>query len=160
QLKHDLTARLKLRISVPGLAHRLEDVPLLVRHLAERIIAHNDALAQRFGRGEKPVAFEPALIEALLRHRYTHHLRELERLLLLAFQSSPGDYVTFTPALERELVRGPAPATTEPTSEQVEQALARAGGSATKAAAVLGLRNRYALYRLAKKYGLTLRDGA
>jgi two-component system nitrogen regulation response regulator GlnG/two-component system response regulator HydG len=161
ELKHDLAARLKARITVPGLANRLEDVPLLIRHVAERLLSEHSRLSRRFrggSAGRGAVAVEPALVEALCRHRYVQHLRELERLLLLAFESSPGNYLALTPALERALDLAQASTSTEPTKEQVEEALSRAGGSATRAAAILGLKNRYALYRLARKHGLSPGD--
>lgn len=162
-LKHDLVARMKLRISVPGLGEHLDDVPLLMRHLSRQLLAADPALARRFASkdaGEWTPTFEPRLVDALLRHRYDHHLRELERLLLIAFESSPAEYVALTSKLAAELDLERTTTVAEPDRETVERALARAGGSATKAARVLGLKNRYVLYRLAKKYGLAVGEDA
>ena len=39
QLKHDLAARLRLRVHLPGLNERPEDVPLLARFLLQRAAA-------------------------------------------------------------------------------------------------------------------------
>jgi two-component system nitrogen regulation response regulator GlnG/two-component system response regulator HydG len=161
ELKHDLVARLKLRISLPGLGEHLDDVPLLARHLGRRLLANDPALARRFAANESSAGvptFEPRLVDALLRHRYEHHLRELERILLVALETSPGDYVALTSKVAAELDLNRTTVSQEPDREAVEHAIERAGGSATKAARLLGLKNRYALYRLAKKHGLTLGD--
>ena len=79
-LKHDLVARLSLRIHVPGLNERPEDCPLLIRHLLKRILAQDPALAQRtFGGGSPRVSIR--MVRECLQHPWTTHVRELELLL-------------------------------------------------------------------------------
>ena len=46
----------------------------------------------------------------------------------------------------------------EPTLEEIRGALARVDNSVTRAARLLGLRSRYALYRLMKKHGVAAEE--
>jgi len=97
---------------------------------------------------------EPELVEWLLRHRYTTHVRELERLLWIAISTSPDDFIAATPEFLREVAPNAALEAPEPDRAAIEQALTSARGNVTKAARLLGLRNRYVLYRVMKKLGL------
>jgi len=151
-LKHDVLARFGARVEIPPLNERKEDVPLLVRHLLARFRREAPDVTSRFFRGEH-AELDPRLIEALLRHEYTHHLRELERLVWLAVSTSRDSFVALTPEVEAELrpiEREVAAA--EPTADAIREALATAG--VTEAAKRLGLKSRYALYRLMKKHGI------
>jgi two-component system nitrogen regulation response regulator GlnG/two-component system response regulator HydG len=157
-LKHDFAARFPLRVRLPGLNERLEDVPLLVRRILLRLCASDASLVDRFferrqGHLAEP-RVEPELVEWLLRHRYTTHVRELERLLWLAISTSQDDFVAATPEFLREVAADEARVAPEPDRQAIEQALGNARGNVTKAARLLGLRNRYVLYRLMKKVGL------
>jgi DNA-binding NtrC family response regulator len=182
-LKHDFAARFALRVELPGLGVRREDVPLLLSHLLGRMAQANPSVATRFfeRRGEllAEPRVDPRLVDALLRHRYTHHLRELERLIWLALSTSTGAFVALTPQLYTELkldasedeTEGPGPSPAEPAAEQgtgseasqlgrveIEAALAAAHGSVTAAARQLGLKNRFVLYRLIKRHGIAMPD--
>jgi two-component system nitrogen regulation response regulator GlnG/two-component system response regulator HydG len=157
-LKHDLLARFVHRITVPTLDERREDVPLVLDALLRRAAQANAALRERFlavrhGKiAEARVA--PQLATRLLAHHYTHHMRELDRLLWLAIGTSEGEYLTLTPALEAELPERAPSLPQELDAERVTAALAQAGGNRTQAARILGLKNRFALLRLLKKFGL------
>ena len=157
-LKHDFAARFPLRVRLPGLNERLEDVPLLLRRILLSLCTASDGLVDRFyERRQGEVAeprVEPELVEWLLRHRYTTHVRELERLLWVAISTSPDDFIAATPEFLREVTQNPELEAPEPDRAAIEQALASARGNVTKAARLLGLRNRYVLYRLMKKVGL------
>ena len=137
-LKHDFLARFAERVTLPGLNQRRADIPLLIRHLLPQVASTEDAL-------------HPNLIDALLRHRYTHHFRELDRLLRLARRTSAAGRLELTRELETELDL-PQPART-PTAQEIRKALS-AGASLAESAAHLGLPSRYALYRLLKKHGI------
>jgi two-component system nitrogen regulation response regulator GlnG/two-component system response regulator HydG len=181
-LKHDLAARLTLRLEVPSLAERREDIPLIAMHLLSEIAAHNAELAERFfetpaGGGRRMPRLDPNLVEALVRHAYTTHTRELRSLLWCALTESTGDRLEITAGVARGLGResaeprarlAPMPtiaiepsssAGTEPprplyesaTREQIEAALAKHQGNVANAAVELGFKNRYVLYRLMKK---------
>jgi two-component system nitrogen regulation response regulator GlnG/two-component system response regulator HydG len=180
-LKHDLAARLTLHLEVPPLAARREDIPLLAGHLLREIAAQNSELAERFF--ETPPAgrplprLDPNLVEALVRHAYSTHTRELRSLLFSALTESTGDRLEVTPSVARALGRdtqapparlSPMPTIaversensgTEPpralhetaTREQIEAALAKHQGNVAGAAHELGFKNRFVLYRLMKK---------
>lgn len=87
ELKQDVRARFSTRILVPGLNERREDIPLLIRHLLRRHLLStplrpgesppHDSPAQRL-----PVEPSAELVQALLRHHYRTHIRELNELLL------------------------------------------------------------------------------
>lgn len=157
-LKHDFAARFPLRVRLPGLNERIEDVPLLIRRILLRLCDTSPALVERFfERRHDRIAeprLEPELIEWLLRHRYTTHVRELERLLWIAISTSQDDFIAATPEFLREVSPGAEIEAPEPDRRAIEQALASARGNVTKAARLLGLRNRYVLYRLMKKVGV------
>jgi DNA-binding NtrC family response regulator len=183
-LKHDLAARLTLRVELPSLAERREDIPLIVAHLCTEIAAQNSELARRFCEpapgGRSVPRLDPNLVEALVRHDYTTHAREIRSLLWCALTESPGDRLELTPSVTRALAReshapparlSPMPTVTieretgtgtEPpralyetaTRERIEASLAKHGGNVASAAQELGFRNRYVLYRLMKKLNL------
>jgi DNA-binding NtrC family response regulator len=157
-LKHDFAARFPLRVRLPGLNERLEDVPLLVQSILRGLCQASAGLVDRFfERRQGHVAeprVEPELVEWLLRHRYTTHVRELARLLWVAISTSPDDFIAATPEFLREVAANPELLVPEPDRAAIENALTSARGNVTKAARVLGLRNRYVLYRLMKKVGL------
>lgn len=96
----------------------------------------------------------PDLIEALLRHDFTHQLRELERLLWLASTTTREPFVDLTSEVLAELRIARSEGDGEATEEAVRSAIANASGNISQAARNLGLKNRYLLYRLMKKYGI------
>jgi len=158
-LRHDLAARMKLRLTLPGLDARREDIPLLARHLLRRVARDDSAIGSRFFDGWDGHTGEPrvaqALATALVRHTYTTHVRELEGLLWRSVGSSRGGTLELTADLAKELE--PPEAHTSPddlTEEDVRAALARAGGKREEAWRALGLANRYVLKRLMKRFGL------
>jgi two-component system nitrogen regulation response regulator GlnG/two-component system response regulator HydG len=106
-LKHDFASRFPLQVTVPGLDERREDIPLLVRHLLGELAAADPSFGARFFEGWDGVSGEPrvdpALMDALLRRPYTHHVRELARLLLAAIASSEAHYVAFSDAVRSQL---------------------------------------------------------
>jgi two-component system, NtrC family, response regulator HydG len=166
-LKHDLLARLTLRIELPSLDARREDVPVLARHLLLRAARRAPEIGQHFvegwdgDRGEPRI--DPRLMERLLAHRYAHNVRELDALLWRAMAGSTGEVVELTDEVIAELGssasrRPAAPAASAPAGELSAEALREAidkhGGNLARAARALGLPSRYALYRLLKKHGL------
>jgi two-component system nitrogen regulation response regulator GlnG/two-component system response regulator HydG len=156
-LKHDFAARLTIRVTTPELGDRREDIPLLVRALLFRRAREVADLQTRFfepdANGQLQPRLEPALIEGLVLHDYTHHLRELERLVWLAVSTSRDAYLARTPEVEAQL-RIRAPEEGEPSDSAVRAALSECEGNVTNAAKRLGLKNRFALYRLMKRYAI------
>ena len=94
-LRDDVAARLKLRIALPGLAQRREDIPLLTRHLLRRMASEPGSRAERFfpdgGEGEPRLSLD--FMEWLVSRPYTTHLRELERLIWQAIDCAEGTSV-------------------------------------------------------------------
>jgi two-component system nitrogen regulation response regulator GlnG/two-component system response regulator HydG len=166
-LKHDFLARFTHRIALPGLPERRDDIALVLAELLRRTAAKHRPIADRFferrlGQVAEP-RLAPDLLIRLLRHPYTHHVRELERILWLAIGTAESDYIGITPAVEAEL-KDSAESDTELADidrDALARALADHGRSPTRAAKALGLKNRYVLLRLLKKHGLsvTAEDG-
>jgi two-component system nitrogen regulation response regulator GlnG/two-component system response regulator HydG len=155
-LKHDFLARFQARLHVPGLAERREDIPLLARHLIGRTLEQNPSLRTRLVDPGGEPRVDPALAEALLLHPFTHHLRELERLLWVAASTSRSDFLELTSEVAAELrQRSPVGGAEPLDAAAIRKALAAAQGSVTAAARALGLKNRFSLYRLMKQHGLS-----
>jgi two-component system nitrogen regulation response regulator GlnG/two-component system response regulator HydG len=166
ELKHDLLPRLRLRIAVPGLSERREDVPLIALALLRSIARGDSALARAFfvdGEAAGEPRWTSRFVAALVTSSYTGHVRELQAHLWNAMANAHDDRLD-TPALARgtgvvEVVAPPdeAPATyADPRDVDVgrlREALAAAGGSRERAWRALGLRNRHQLMRLLRKYG-------
>lgn len=161
-LKHDFLARFIHRISLPGLGERRDDIPLVLGEILRRTAHKNPQVAARFferrgGEIAEP-RLQPDLVARLVRHPFTHHVRELERLVWLALGTASADYIGLTPAVEAEL-RDTAEPSAEPSEvdrDTLARALADHGGSPTRAAKALGLKNRFVLLRLLKKHGLSV----
>ena len=159
-LKHDFAARLAARVPIPTLRERREDVPLLARHLLRKLADATPDVRQRFFEPDGEPRIDPVLAEALVRHPYTHHLRELERLLWLAVANSKGSFVELGPEVAAELRSDDAAVPTEEVDEtRIRAALAEHKNNVTRAARSLGLKNRYVLYRLMRRHGIEV-EGA
>ncbi|WP_437755845.1 sigma 54-interacting transcriptional regulator [Sorangium sp. So ce1389] len=170
-LKHDLAARLVLRLDVPGLDERRDDIPLLARHLLQRAAAKSPEATRRFltspGAGAPRV--KASLVEHLLRTRYTTNMRELGALLWRAMSASTGDSIEWTsgsmttpptglPPSQDEPSPAAEAATTaearEPSEAEIRARLEEHGGNIVRTAQALGLSSRYVLYRLMRKHGI------
>ncbi|EYF07726.1 sigma 54-interacting transcriptional regulator [Chondromyces apiculatus] len=102
-IKPDVLARLKIRITLPSLNARREDIPLLVTQLLRRHATVDPAIAERFFPDGDPRAaprISPVLMEAFVQRHYTTHVRELDALLLRAVLEGRGRYVELPPALK------------------------------------------------------------
>ncbi|CAN5712729.1 hypothetical protein BH11MYX2_BH11MYX2_00540 [soil metagenome] len=161
-LKHDFLARFTHRIALPGLTERREDIPLVLAELLRRTArAHLAVAAKFFERRDGALAeprLAPDLVVRLLRHPFTHHVRELERIVWLAIGTAERDYIGVTHAVDAELSAS-AEAETDATAidrDTLAQALADNARSPTKTAKALGLKNRFVLLRLLKKHGLSV----
>lgn len=160
-LKHDVAARFRLRLRVPGLDERREDIMLIARALLRRVARVDAEIAERFFDSHDDVVeprIDSALARALVRHVYRTHVRELDALLWRAIATSHGDALELTPDVEEDLggLGAGVPTSTrrnpaEITEAEVREALERAGGVQEKAWRDLGLANRYVLKRLLAK---------
>ena len=162
-LKFDLAARFPLRLAVPPLERRRADIPILLRHLARRLIVDDpEAIAPFVSDGEPQLA--QAFVAGLVQRAYRTHVRELEHLLWRAIAESSG------PRLDLSDVAAPGndPATAggldyvpvEPTAltpEQIQACLDEHNGVQELTWRALRLRNRHVLARLIRQHRLILR---
>lgn len=166
ELKHDLAARLTMRLTMPPLRARRQDLPLLVNHLLRTMHGQTPDLVERFFEADQTPRIDPLLVDHLLRRSYPLNVRDLKRLLWDAIKQSEGDFIEMhaglTPGAQASESLPPSDDSAEPDAAQVETALQEHAGNITKAASALGLPNRYALYRLIKRYELegALRDAS
>lgn len=115
RFRKDLFHRLDvLNIHVPPLRERVEDIPLLARHL----LHHYDA-------GKRPP--RRSLMVALLRHPWPGNVRELENVLRQASSETPHDKTTIelTEGVERKLHEARRHFTAEPAEAPVADSNAR-----------------------------------
>ncbi|MFN7975383.1 MAG: sigma-54 dependent transcriptional regulator [Acidobacteriota bacterium] len=86
RLRRDLFYRLhRVVIRAPALRSHLEDLPLLVEHLARR-------WQQSYG--GRPKAFTAASLKRLALHEWPGNVRELENVVFAACESSAGSWVS------------------------------------------------------------------
>lgn len=146
-LRPDLLFRLDvLRVDVPALRHRRDDIPLLLDHLSE-------ALGRR-------LQFTPSALQLLVEYRWPGNLHELSnvvrRLVRLEKSITSRD---LPPAIRdgggAASSGGPREATTMADMERamIEEALRACGGNRAQTARRLGI-PRSSLYRLLDRYGL------
>jgi two-component system NtrC family response regulator len=154
EFREDLLFRLDVvSITLPPLRQRREDIPLLVDHFLRRFADEGKA------RGVSREA-----MDMLLKHDYPGNVRELENLVHRAVVLSRGDIVSTSDlplhlgGLKAEGDKGEEAGSFTERVEAFEkrlilEALDRAGGVQTRAAAAIGMSERHLRYKL-KKYGL------
>ncbi len=153
QFRADLYYRLHVvRIDLPPLRERREDLPLLVRHF----------LAKHRRPGSPVEGVEPEALDRLLRHDWPGNVRELENAIESALALARGPRLR---AADLRIARDAAQATSPRPSTAIalslaayercaiERALDETGGDATRAARLLGL-GRSTLYRKLARHGI------
>lgn len=146
-LKDDVQARFRHHIDVPELSTRRSDVPLLLRHLLQGA----DASEWKAGVG---------LTDTALRHDLPHQIRSLDRLVWDALslgtpaKSAGDELVAPLPWVQSVVEAEPHVDASELSAETVQAALQEHNGNQEAAWRALGLKNRYVLRRLIRKYGL------
>ena len=154
QFREDLFYRLNVvKISVPPLRERREDIPLLV---------------QRFlGRSDKPVTIRQDALDLITTHDWPGNVRELENVIARAIAIAPGGVITAgcvefprrqSPPPQGWLEQIPHREGFKNVIHQVEAQLLRtapteAEGNKLKAAALLGIQRRL-LYEKMREHGL------
>jgi transcriptional regulator with PAS, ATPase and Fis domain len=164
KFRDDLYYRLNVvRITLPTLAERREDIPMLAHHFLQKY-AGGSARAVR--------GFLPDTMARLQRYRWPGNVRELENAIERAVSLSHGPLLTpdDLPAALRqpELPVGDKAEVSDQhdevclTLEEVEKrhlirVLKETKGNKVKAAKILGI-DRRTLYRMAERFGLELGD--
>ena len=161
KFREDLYYRLNvIKIDLPPLRDRPEDVPLLATHFAEK----------HARRGEAAKAIAPEAMDLLLKHRWRGNIRELENALEHACVTARGPSITpeDLPAELRETHHdGPAqridlarslPRLLHDMTENVErqyliQALKKSRGNVGRCARICGMSRRSVSAKLAQ-YGI------
>lgn len=159
--RQDLFYRLNvIRIDLPPLRQRLEDIPLLLKHFLQKYcLEYNRELT----------GFSPEATQALINYDYPGNIRELENIVERCVVLESGEGVV-TYATLPEVVKKTSPSTLAGSmlpkeglkleevvanleTDLIKQALKRCNGNKTKAAELLGLSFRSLRYRL-DKYGM------
>jgi len=151
EFREDLFFRLNVvQVTLPPLRARREDIPLLVDHFLRRF--EDEGRARAVSR---------EAMDLLLKHDYPGNVRELENLVHRAVVLARGETIT-TADLPLHLAGLEPERKGEPLgfAERVRaferalifEALDKAGGVQTRAAASLGMSERHLRYKL-KKYG-------
>ncbi len=160
ELKHDFAARLSLRIELPPLDARREDIPLIARQLVLEAAAHSPEAAERFVRrsGPRPeVNFDPALLTQFLQMDCPTNIRDLVLAIREAMTATPDDRLrSVTKNARARTTQAPPPDPNDAAPDEkarLRAELERHHWHVTRAAEALGL-TRYALARAIKKYGL------
>ena len=152
RFRNDLRYRLDvLRISIPPLRERLEDIPSLVRHVWAVLAART---------GSKAV-LSPSALSLLGSYDWPGNVRELQNVLASVMVSGPQRGVIGPHGLPGHLTRATAISTRITLSDArrefeerfVRAALARSGGRAIAAARDLGV-SRQGLRKLTARLGL------
>jgi hypothetical protein len=136
------------RVTIPALEARREDMPAIVRDIADR-------------RGIALERISPEFLEALVRAGWPGGVPQLEATLVAAAEASPEDALSVAgvaASLARATRLKPSlPPSADPAlaRARLEDALARANGSVASAARSLGM-SRQAIYREADRLGLDI----
>jgi DNA-binding NtrC family response regulator len=147
--REDLFYRLNvIRLEVPPLRERLDDLPLLAGQILVRLNA-------RLGRAARAIA--PEALEALRSYPFPGNVRELENLLERAMIFAEGDALGLSDlALPRTARPLPSPESLDGLERQaIIAALQRWEGHRTRAAAELGISRRTLLNKI-KQYGIDM----
>ncbi len=158
EFREDLYYRLNVvRLDIPPLRERREDIPLLVEHFLER-----------FNRleGRRITRMDPAAMALLMSHPFPGNVRELMNVVEHAFVLCPGSVIMpeHLPAYLRDQAPRPpapdAPPAAGPTTLQeaeawvIRRALERNGYNRAATARELGM-HKTTLWRKMKRYGIT-----
>ena len=156
RFRDDLYFRLAVvRLTIPPLVDRREDIPFLVEHFIRRFNAKQ---------GKRIQGVTPAAMEVFMRHDFPGNARELENIIeygfvlchngLIDLEHLPEDLA----AKARAGTGGSRPSASGPLerteADTIRLALRRNGGNRVRVARELGI-SRTTLWRKMQKYGLT-----
>ncbi len=161
RFRQDLYFRLDvMRLQLPTLAQRREDIPLLAFYFLRK---H----ALRMGREVDDIS--PEALARLVDYAYPGNVRELENLMERGVALAQGKELTladlphtFSEATAQSVAESTPqqlPSLAEREEQYIRYVLDRSEGNRTKAAQILGI-DRVSLWRKLKKYGLAQGDEA
>jgi two-component system response regulator AtoC len=160
RFREDLYYRLNvIRVNMPPLRERKDDIPLLVEHFLDK---------HRYNPGSPPARISEEAMSALIEHEWPGNVRELENTVMRAIVLAQGGVITSHHILlsnfsERQmvdiarLVRESTPLAEilgQVEKSALAEAMQAAKGDRAEAARLLGL-ERPALYERLKEYGLS-----
>jgi DNA-binding NtrC family response regulator len=154
RFREDLYYRINVvTIVLPPLRERRADLAPLIEHFLRTFAGKNGKTVRGLTREAR---------EALLRYDYPGNIRELENLIERAVVLTRDDVIGVedlplaldAPAAESGEAAGLIAAVEGLERRMIREALARAGGTQTRAAELLGISERVLRYKL-KKYGLS-----
>ena len=159
-LRNDLYFRLStIKIQVPPLRERLDDVPLIARHFLDRFNLHYN---------KKIRDLSPATVQRLLRYNWPGNIRELESVIERAVLFCSGKQLDpdclpeefHRPRLNNSsFVIPPLVPMEEIEREAILQTLERTSGNVRRSAQILRF-PRPTFYRKLKKLGITVQRPA
>jgi len=159
KFRDDLYFRLAVvRLALPPLRQRREDIPLLVEHFVQRFNTK---------RGKQISGVTPAVMEILMRHDFPGNVRELENLIEYGFVLCHNRLIDVRHLPEelqvvdhKVVARGAASNGSRlklAEAEAIQDVLRRTGGHLGKTANELGI-SRSTLWRKMKKFSITPHD--
>ncbi len=156
RFREDLYYRLNVvRIEIPPLRKRTEDIPLLAEFFLKRYVEKNRKLIK---------GFTPRALDLMMRHDWPGNVRELENLVERGVIMARGDRITPEefPSAMRDRESGDTQPSTESTAgktlkeaerEIILRTLEEEGGNRTQTAKILGISRRTLQLKL-KEYGI------
>ena len=165
QFRDDLYFRLAVvRVSIPALKERREDIPYLVEHFIERFNAK---------RGKQIAGVTPAVMEIFMRHAFPGNARELENLIeygfvlcregLIDVKHLPEDVQQMAGSQDPRDGKDDAPDTSSSShlmaaeADAIVSALQAANGHLGETCRALGI-SRTTLWRKMKKHGIQAKN--
>jgi transcriptional regulator with PAS, ATPase and Fis domain len=156
--RDDLYFRLAVvRLSIPPLRERREDIPILVEHFVQRFNAKQ---------GKRIQGVSSPVMEIFMRHEFPGNARELENMIEYCFVLChngvidvchlPEDLARSRPGGVRPVSGAPSPLE-QTEAETIRTVLARHGGRVALAARELRI-SRTTLWRKMHKYGVRAQD--
>lgn len=150
RFREDLYFRLMpLKISVPPLRDRKDDIPLLCRHILDRF-------RQRTGKTIKGISIQAQAV--LMSYDWPGNVRELENVLEHVAILLNGSFIAFDdlPSWIREAKKAahhPASSLDDVVKAHIEKVMAQCSGNKSQAAQALGI-SRRALFRKLEKFSI------
>ena len=152
--RDDLYFRLAVvRVTIPPLAERREDIPHLIEHFIQRFNAK---------RGKRIQGVTPAVMEILMRHDFPGNVRELENAIEYCFVLCHNGSIDVE-HLQEDLQLKTCPSVSVPSgcipplqqneANVIRMAMGRNGGHQGRTAEELGV-SRTTLWRKMSKYGI------